>query len=94
MNRIPLLICLAAALSLLTGCYTSGVEQNWGRAQRINFAAQVKHPEAPQTLDRPTGLDPTSAEQAINGHRERTADKTDKQVLPTLIGIGTGFGER
>lgn len=92
MNRTPLLLGLALAITLLTGCYTSGVEQNWGRSQRVNFAAQVKHPEAPKTLDAPTGLDAVSGEQVIVGHRERTSDKNEKAIVPSLISIGSSLG--
>ena len=94
MKRIPLVLSLAATLALLAGCYSSGVERNWGRAQRVNFTAQVANPEAPASLEVPGDMDPSSSEQAMAGHRKRSADKIEQQQMPSLISIGTSISER
>ena len=92
MNRTTLLIAMVASVALLAGCYSSGVDRNWGRAQRINFTAQTLYPEAPATLDEPTGLDPETGELAMSGHRKRTVQKTEKATPASLINIGTSLG--
>ena len=92
-RNTPLLLALTASIALLAGCYSSGVERNWGRSQRVNFTAQTKHPEAPKTLEEPTGLDPISAAQAMSTHRQQTAKKGKTQQPPSLTDILTGIGE-
>ena len=93
MTRTTLLLTMVMSIALLAGCYSSGVDRNWGRAQRINFTAQVKHPEAPATLDAPTGLDARTGEMAMAGHRKRAAQKNERATPASLISIGTSIGE-
>lgn len=89
-----LLLTMVASITLLAGCYSSGVERNWGRAQRISQTAQIKHPEAPATLDEPTGLDAETGELAMAAHRKRTTQKTERDIPPSLVNISESLGER
>ncbi len=95
MTKINRSLAIAAALSvvILAGCYSSGVDRNWGRAYRANFKHQIADTEAPATLDAPTGLDPASGEAAIRLHRER-AETKKSDALPSVINIGSGIGSR
>ena len=92
MTRNTLLITMALSITFLAGCYGSGVDRNWGRATRVNYAAQVKHPEAPESLEQ-SGLDPATGEQAVAGHRKRSIEKVSQQPPPSVISIGSGIGE-
>lgn len=92
MNRNPLLIAMALSITLLAGCYSSGVDRNWGRSNRVNQTAQVKYPEAPETLEQ-SGLDAQSTEQATAAHRVR-ADNKARQIIPaTVTGTSDGIGD-
>ena len=92
MIRNTLLVTMAVAITFLSGCYASGVDRNWGRATRINYTAQIANPDAPETLE-PTGLDPATGEQAIDGHRKRSVDKVRDTKPASVINIGTDLGE-
>ena len=94
MIRNTLFIAMVASITVLAGCYSSGVDRNWGRAQRISHTAQTKYPEAPATLDAPTGLDAVTGEGVTAAHRKRAKQKTDKEQPPSLVSIGMGLGER
>jgi len=92
MTRNTLLIAMALSITFLAGCYGSGVDRNWGRSNRVNYTAQVKHPEAPESLEL-SGLDAQSTEQAMETHRTRTVNKTTQILAPTVIGTNRGIGE-
>lgn len=55
----------ALLLASLSGCYASGVSQHWGVATRNYRDAQIVNPKAPETLERPTGLDPATGEDVM-----------------------------
>ena len=92
MTRNTLLVTMALSTMFLAGCYGSGVDRNWGRASRVNHTAQVRHPDAPESLDQ-SGLDALSGEQAMAGHRQRAIDKVGQQQAPSVANIGSGIGE-
>ena len=93
MYRKTLFVAMATGALLLAGCYSSGVDRNWGRAHRVNTTAQTKHPDAPQSLEQ-SGLDGVTAQQAMANHRERTVDKVSQTPAASVINIGTGIGEQ
>ena len=64
MTRNTLLVTMALSTMFLAGCYGSGVDRNWGRATRVNTTAQIRHPDAPDSLEQ-SGLDAATGQQAM-----------------------------
>ena len=92
MTRNTLLVAMALSITLLSGCYASGVDRNWGRSTRIQYTAQIANPEAPESLE-PTGLDPRTGEQAMEAHRQRSIDKVTATEPASVINIGSDLGD-
>jgi hypothetical protein len=95
MNHRTILKSLALLLTLsgvaLAGCYKeAGVTRNWGKSNHSNFGKMVANPEAPASLDVPTGLDPASAEGVMTKHRKgETSERRPQQMAPSIIEIGS-----
>ena len=93
MKRNLLPLAMAAAIIFVTGCYSSGVDRNWGRAYRVKFTALTAAPEAPKSLEVPAGMGAGTAEQTMTSHRKRSVEKSEQQVAPSLISIDQGIGD-
>jgi len=96
MNHLAILKSLALLLTLsgvaLAGCYKEvGVTRNWGKSNHSNFGKMVANPDAPASLDAPTGLDPASVEGVMTKHRKgETSERPAPQMAPSIIEIGSG----
>jgi hypothetical protein len=85
-----MLVLGSLSLFLLAGCYSSGVERNWGRSYRTNFKHMTANPEAVPVPDEPVGIDPQTAEIASQVHRKGEAGGTQQAEVADFVEIGTG----
>ena len=97
MNPRTIAKSLALLLTLsgvaLAGCYKeAGVTRNWGKSTHTNFGKMVANPEAPASLDGPTGLDPATAEGVMESHRKASteAGPIQPQMAPSIIEVDSG----
>jgi hypothetical protein len=94
MNRIKTTGLVAALAAGLFGCQMFGpteLDKHWGDAYRDNKTVMVAHPEAEElNTAAPEGLDPASAQQAMDNHRIREAQIETQGGAPSIINIGTG----
>lgn len=83
-------VTAVAALVVLAGCrHPSRVEAHWAEAQHAASEQMVAHPEA-SSEEAYTGLEGTTAEQAIVNYRKQQAEKRTRRAAPSIINIGGG----
>ena len=84
-----LLVCAVACVG------PSRVEENMGVAHQANVTRMIENPTAPVDNAEPAkGLDPTTAEKAMERHRLSQTGTGHQPKVPSIINVGIGTGSK
>jgi hypothetical protein len=84
----PLSIVLATTFLLALGCTHSHVDAQWGEAYEATMSRQVEDPQAPHTVDAPTGLDARTAEEVSDRYYRGQRTQETRRAPTVVIGEG------